>query len=113
MLMADDLNKRGAADRSRMNVTEDYELKYWSESGSYRTPPRAQSVRQLFIRISYPIELQNRGHYGVRAAARTGPRVLIAPFVTKEEAQAWIDGSDQRDAPGDLEGRSCRQQQDW
>jgi hypothetical protein len=48
----------------------------------------------LSTRISYIIERQNPGHYGVKAVAGSGPQVLIGPFVTKEEAQAWIDGSD-------------------
>ena len=29
--MADDKNLRGPADRARINVNEDYELRYWSE----------------------------------------------------------------------------------
>ena len=29
--MADDKAKRGSADRDRINVHEDYELRYWSE----------------------------------------------------------------------------------
>jgi hypothetical protein len=29
--MADDLKNRGPADRDRINVHEDYELRYWSE----------------------------------------------------------------------------------
>ena len=29
--MADDLTQRGGADRSRININEDYELQYWSE----------------------------------------------------------------------------------
>jgi hypothetical protein len=29
--MADDRSKRGAPDRSRINVSEDYELKYWAD----------------------------------------------------------------------------------
>lgn len=28
--MSDDKNNRGPADRSRINVNEDYELRYWS-----------------------------------------------------------------------------------
>jgi hypothetical protein len=68
---------------------------------------------QLSNKIYYTIEWQNQGHYGVRAAVCTGPQMLIAPFVTREEAQAWIDGSDEQDACDDLDGRSCRQQQDW
>jgi uncharacterized protein DUF3606 len=29
--MADDLSKRGSQDRSRINVHEDYEVRYWSK----------------------------------------------------------------------------------
>jgi hypothetical protein len=29
--MADDKGKKGPADRSRVNVNEDYELEYWSK----------------------------------------------------------------------------------
>ncbi len=29
--MSDDKSKKGPADRSRINVHEDYELRYWSE----------------------------------------------------------------------------------
>lgn len=29
--MADDLSKRGPADRDRINVHEEHELRYWSE----------------------------------------------------------------------------------
>ena len=29
--MSDDKSKRGPADASRVNVNEDYELRYWSE----------------------------------------------------------------------------------
>jgi hypothetical protein len=29
--MADDLKDRGARDRSRVNVHEDYEVRYWTE----------------------------------------------------------------------------------
>lgn len=31
MSMSDDKTKTGAQDRSRINVNEDYELRYWSE----------------------------------------------------------------------------------
>lgn len=29
--MADDLTNRGPADRARVNINEDHELRYWSE----------------------------------------------------------------------------------
>jgi hypothetical protein len=29
--MADDLKNRGAQDRSRVNIHEDYEVRYWTE----------------------------------------------------------------------------------
>jgi hypothetical protein len=67
---------------------------------------------QLSNKIYYTIEWQNPGHYGVRAAVGTGPQVLIAPFVTRGEAQAWIDALDEQDACDGLNGRSCLRQQD-
>lgn len=30
--MADDLNNRGAQDRSRISLTEDHEVRYWTEA---------------------------------------------------------------------------------
>jgi len=30
--MSDDLSNKGPADRSRINVNEDYELKYWAKA---------------------------------------------------------------------------------
>ena len=30
--MSDDLNKRGQQDRSRINVHEDHEVRYWTEA---------------------------------------------------------------------------------
>ena len=70
-------------------------------------------MSQLSNRISFRIEWQNEGHYGVRVAARTGLQVLIGPFVTRGEAQAWIDGPDEQDACDGLNGRWCLRQQDW
>lgn len=60
----------------------------------------------LSDKISYTIERQNRGQYGVKAAACTGPQVLIAPFVTRREAQAWIDGSVEQHTRDGLDGHS-------
>jgi hypothetical protein len=31
LAMSDDKNKRGPADRARINITESYEVQYWSE----------------------------------------------------------------------------------
>lgn len=30
--MSDDLNKQGKADRDRINVNEDHELRYWTQT---------------------------------------------------------------------------------
>jgi hypothetical protein len=54
-------------------------------------------------RISYTIEWRQEG-YGVRAATHTGQPVVIGPFVTKGEAQAWIDASDEQNASEDSDG---------
>jgi hypothetical protein len=54
-------------------------------------------------RISYTIEVRQEG-YGVRAATHTGQPVVIGPFVTKGEAQAWIDALDEPTGCGDSHG---------
>lgn len=41
--MSDDLNKRGAADRNRVNVHEDHELYYWTKKFGV-TPAELESA---------------------------------------------------------------------
>lgn len=43
--MADDTQQRGTPDRTRINVNEDYELRYWSEKFSV-SPERLREVVQ-------------------------------------------------------------------
>ena len=50
--MADDKNKRGPADRSRINVNEPYELDYWSKELDL-TP---EQVRQLVAKHGTSVE---------------------------------------------------------
>ena len=42
--MADDLNDRGARDRSRVNVHEDYEVRYWTEKWGVTKGQLVQAV---------------------------------------------------------------------
>jgi hypothetical protein len=42
--MADDLSKRGQADRLRINVNEKYELAYWIEELGVREPQLRELV---------------------------------------------------------------------
>jgi hypothetical protein len=49
--MADDLRERGPQDRSRINVNEPWELKYWSKKLGL-TPERLKEVvRQVGVRV--------------------------------------------------------------
>jgi hypothetical protein len=55
--MADDKSKTGPADRSRINLSEDYEVRYWSETlgvsnlelqaAVEKVGPRVEDVRQF------------------------------------------------------------------
>ncbi|MEA2781213.1 MAG: hypothetical protein QOK29_2757 [Rhodospirillaceae bacterium] len=45
--MADDLQKRGPADRSRVNVNEDYELRYWSDKWNVSHDQLRDAVRKV------------------------------------------------------------------
>src|SRR4051812_183001 len=68
--MSDDLSNKGPADRSRINVNEDYELKYWAKAlaaseleireAVKAVGPSAEKVRAL---------LESKRQAGVRAAA--------------------------------------------
>jgi hypothetical protein len=47
--MADDLSKRGSQDRSRINVHEDYEVRYWSKKFGVFPDKSRQPFRRLAI----------------------------------------------------------------
>jgi hypothetical protein len=45
--MSDNLQDRGPADRSRMNVNEDYELRYWTKTLGISTDQLKQAVKEV------------------------------------------------------------------
>lgn len=45
--MADDPKQRGPQDRSRVNVEQDYELKYWSEKFGVSSDKLREAVRKV------------------------------------------------------------------
>ncbi|HVW75784.1 MAG TPA: DUF3606 domain-containing protein [Rhizomicrobium sp.] len=45
--MADDKTQRGAQDRSRINVHEDYELRYWTEKWNVTADQLREAVRAV------------------------------------------------------------------
>ena len=49
--MADDRNIRGAADRSRINMQEDYEVRYWTEKWSVTREQLAEAVRAVGVMV--------------------------------------------------------------
>ena len=49
--MADDRNVRGAADRSRINMQEDYEVRYWTEKWSVTREQLAEAVRAVGVMV--------------------------------------------------------------
>jgi Protein of unknown function (DUF3606) len=44
--MADDLKDRGARDRSRVNVHEDYEVRYWTEKWGVTKDQLVEAVQR-------------------------------------------------------------------
>jgi hypothetical protein len=42
--MSDDTSKRGPADRQRVNVNEDYEIRYWTEKWNVSEERLRQAV---------------------------------------------------------------------
>ena len=49
--MADDRNIRGAADRSRINMQEDYEVRCWTEKWSVTREQLAEAVRAVGVMV--------------------------------------------------------------
>jgi hypothetical protein len=47
--MADDRSIRGAADRSRINMQEDYEVRYWTQKWNVSPEQLAAAVREAGV----------------------------------------------------------------
>jgi hypothetical protein len=45
--MADDRNERGPRDRQRINMSEDYEVSYWSKKWSISREQLSEAVRKV------------------------------------------------------------------
>lgn len=45
--MADDLTNRGAADRSRINVNEEHELRYWTQELGVNAEQLREAVKAV------------------------------------------------------------------
>ena len=49
--MADDLKNRGAQDRSRVNIHEDYEVQYWTKKWGVSKEQLAEAVKQAGVSV--------------------------------------------------------------
>jgi hypothetical protein len=47
--MADDLKNRGAQDRSRVNIHEDHEVRYWTEKWGISKQQLADAVKKAGV----------------------------------------------------------------
>jgi Protein of unknown function (DUF3606) len=47
--MADDLGNRGAQDRGRINIHEDYEIRYWTEKWGISNEQLVSAVRKAGV----------------------------------------------------------------
>ena len=45
--MADDLSKKGPSDRSRINLTEQYEVQYWADKFDVSKERLSEAVRKV------------------------------------------------------------------
>ena len=50
--MADDLKDRGTQDRSRVNVNEDYELRYWTQKWGVSKEQLTAAVQKVGVSVS-------------------------------------------------------------
>ena len=49
--MADDLKNRGAQDRSRVNIHEDYEVQYWTKKWGVSKEQLAEAVKEAGVSV--------------------------------------------------------------
>jgi hypothetical protein len=49
--MADDRSKTGAADRDRINIHEDYEVRYWTQKWQVSREQLADAVRAVGVMV--------------------------------------------------------------
>jgi hypothetical protein len=49
--MADDRSKTGAADRDRINIHEDYEVRYWTQKWRVSREQLADAVRAVGVMV--------------------------------------------------------------
>ena len=49
--MADDLKNRGAQDRSRVNVNEDHEVRYWTQKWGVSEERLAAAVNKVGVAV--------------------------------------------------------------
>jgi hypothetical protein len=50
--MADDLKDRGAQDRSRVNVHEDYEVRYWTQKWDVSKEQLTAAVQKVGVSVN-------------------------------------------------------------
>jgi Protein of unknown function (DUF3606) len=69
--MADDKSNRGAHDRSRVNVHEDYELRYWTHKWCVTEAELKAAVDKVGVYVNaVAAEL---GNYWLRVSTQVGP----------------------------------------
>jgi uncharacterized protein DUF3606 len=50
--MTDDPSKRGQADRTRINMHEDYEVRYWTQKWNVSRDQLAAAVRKVGVMVA-------------------------------------------------------------
>jgi hypothetical protein len=50
-IMADDLKNRGAQDRTRVNIHEDHEVRYWTEKWDVSKEQLAEAVQKAGVSV--------------------------------------------------------------
>ncbi len=68
--MADDRSNRGAADRTRINLQEDYEVRYWTEKWRVSREQLAAAVHAVGVMVKdVAKKLASRPKHGVMPGA--------------------------------------------
>jgi len=74
--MSDDPTRRGSQDRTRVNVNQDHELRYWTKKWGVTAEQLKEAVRQVGDHTEKVEELLKGKSAGSSSAARHAPRPM-------------------------------------
>jgi Protein of unknown function (DUF3606) len=98
--MADDLSKKGPSDRSRIHLTEPYEVQYWADKFDVSKERLSEAVRKVGTRRTQLRRSCKRILRSIddRSTRRLFRRRLRSPFLLLRENRHFCQGAEAKTA---------------